>query len=351
MSTKTATARKVWLPKHGQWVHFTHRDTMRRKRLMEKASLAGHTAPPATTLPVDCTGNETVSCPMLGNNQYGDCGPVMCAHVDQIRTYGQGKPGFAEMSVNQDALVAQYEKVSGGDNGTDEDMLVGSQGIWTPAGGGIAGDATAVVADHLDVDVTDVALTQYCLDQFYAVNMAWSVPDAFLQGFAQGTVWPSAAIPDPNNGHFTPLADVGGPNDVDNASNGTPLAGFYRVWTWGAWAWVSPAFVASVDPECFVTFSALQFNKTTGYDSHGRHVSDQAAAWVAIGGNAQAVAPIVASFPPKAAAPAAAPGGGVTLTQAQSWASAGIAGASALLTKEEAGTLASQGLAEGWPKA
>jgi hypothetical protein len=346
MATKTVATRKVWLPKHGRWIHLHHRDVLRRKKPMAKAALV---APAATTLPVDCTGNATVSCPMLGNDQYGDCGPVMCAHVDQIRTYGRGQPGFTEMTVNQAALIAQYEQVSGGDNGTNEDILVGPSGIWTPAGGGIANDPTAVVADHLDVDVTNVALAQYCIDQFYAVNMAWSVPDAFLQGFAQGTVWAAAGIPDDNNGHYTPLADIGGPSDT---ADGVSLNGFYRIWTWGAWAWVSPAFVASVEPQSFVTFSALQFNKADGFDSHGRHVSDQADKWVALGGNAQAVAAVVAMFPPKPVAPASAPSAGtVTLSQALGWLQDAFANnRSFLLTTTQAAQLASQTLTTQWPK-
>jgi hypothetical protein len=304
MTQKTASTRKKWLPKHGQWVHFTHRDSMRRRKALPgEAPRPKAVAPagglPATSLPVDCTGDATVSCAMDANDTLGICGPAMCDHVDNIRSYGQGKPGFTQVTANLAALEAQYEQVSGGDNGTDEDMLVGDQGIWTSAGGGLAGDATAVVVDHLDLDVTDTALAQYCVDQFYGVCMAWSVPDDVLQGFALGEVFANADTPDPANGHFTPLADVGGPSTV--AADGTNVSGFYRLWTWGAWCWVSPAFVASVDPESFVTFSALQFNKADGYDSHGRHVSDQAAAWVAIGGNAAAVAAVVAQFPPKAA--------------------------------------------------
>lgn len=304
MTTKTATTVKKHLPKHngGTWVHFVHRDTMRRKRPMAKASLPK--AVPATILPVDNTGNATVSCPMLGNDTVGDCGPVMMAHMSQIRTYGQGKSGFIAIVINQASLVAQYEQKSGGDNGTDEDMLVGSGGIATVAGGGVANDPTDIVVDHLDVDVTNAPLAQYCNDQFYGVHMAWSVPDAFLQGFATGTVWADAMTPDPNNGHYTPLSDVGGETTIVNEVN---LNGFYRLWTWGGWCWVSPAFVVSVDPECFVTFSPLQFNKATGYDSHGRHITDQAAAWVALGGNASIVNALAATFPPKVAPPAPPP--------------------------------------------
>lgn len=318
---------------------------------MARATLPGAdklTAPPATTLPIDCTGNATVSCPMDANDTLGICGLAMCDHVDGIRTYGQGKAGFTEIHANLAALIAQYEKVSGGDNGTNEDNLVGPSGVWTAAGGGLAGDPTAVVVDHLDVDVTNVPLAQYCLDQFYCVEMAWSVPDTFLQGFAQGTVWPAAGIPDDNNGHFTPLADIGGPSD---SSGNQSLNGFYRLWTWGSWAWVSPAFVASVQPECFVTFSALQFNKTTGLDSHGRHVSDQAEKWVLIGGNAQAVAAVVAAFPPKPAPPAAAPSTSTpTLAQVEAWVTAGLTSGSFLMTKAQAIAAATAGLTAGWPK-
>lgn len=283
MTTKTANVKKKWLPKHGRWVHFAPRSAMRKK--VEHPKCKPPPVVPTTTLPVDCTGNAGVSCPMLGNSEYGDCGPVMCAHTDEIRTYGQGQPGYSECAVDQTALVAQYEKVSGGDNGTTEDMLVGDDGIWMT---GIAGDATQTVVDHLDFDITNAPLTQYMIDNFFVVNMAWSVPDAFLQEFQTGASFLVAMTPDPENGHFTGQADVD--------ANGN-----YRLWTWGGWCWVSPEFIASVDPEAFVTFSALQFQKATGLDSHGRHVSDQAAAWVAMGGNEKKVATVVALFPAKAA--------------------------------------------------
>jgi hypothetical protein len=286
---KTSASKKKWLEKHGKWATFVHRDKMRRTSppgTRRRFALAPTCASiPVTTLPVDCTGNATVSCPMDGNDKLGDCGPVMCQHTDDIRTFGQGKPGFVQCATNLQALEDQYEQVSGGDNGTTEDMLVGSGGIWTT---GLAGDPTAVIVDHLDFDVTNVALTQYLVDQFYDVCIAWSVPDAFLQQFQLGASFLTAMTPDPENGHFTPLSDID--------ANGN-----YRLFTWGAWCWVSPSFVASVDPECFATFSPLQFSKATGYDSHGRHVSDQAAAWVAIGGDPSKVATVVAQFPAKAA--------------------------------------------------
>ena len=335
---KTASTHKKWLDKHGHWAHFTHRDVMRRNRPKRARAELPKTVPP-TTLPVDCSGNATCSWPMDGNDTLGDCGLAMCDHLDGTRSFGQGKAGFSEVVADVATLEAQYEKVSGGDNGTDEDMLVGSAGVWTAAGGGLAGNPKAVVVDHLDIDLTNGPLVQYCIDQFYGVCMAWSVPDDFLQNFATGASFLAADTPNPANGHFTPLTDV------DEGGNN-------RCVTWGSWCWVGPAFIASVDPEGFVTFSALQFN-AQGYDSHGRHVSDVAAAWVALGGNASLVNPVVASLPPKAApTPTPAPAtSGVTLAQAQAWAAAGIAGGDPLQTQEQATANAASGLAASWPTA
>ena len=347
---KTASTHKKWLEKHGHWVHFTHRDQMARKAPMAKAVLPK--AVPATTLPVDNTGNAAVSCPMDNNNVLGICGPAMMAHMTNIRTFGQGKTDFAELVVNLAALTSQYEAKSGGDNGTDEDMLVGATGIATAAGGGLAGDPTDIVVDHLDVDVTDVALTQYCHDQFYGVHVAWSVPSAFLSGFAQGTVWTAAGVPDPNNGHYTPLSDVAAPGTV---VDGVDIGGFYRLWTWGSWCWVSPAFIASVQPQSFATFSPLQFNKAHGYDSHGRHVSDVAAAWVALGGNASLVAAVVAQFPPKVApvvtppVPTPSATAKATYAEAVAWMTSGIQSGDPLQDQAQAVANASAGMAKAWP--
>jgi hypothetical protein len=290
--------KEVTLPS-GQVVKLFHRDDMKRKKGMAKASLPPQV--PTTALPVDSSGNGTCPCPLDGNGTYGNCGLCMCAHCDGLRTYGQGKPGFQILQAPQAPLVQQYLTVSGGDNGTDEDMLVGDTGGPGGAAGpgvwltGIAGDSTAVVVDHLDLsDGSDKALVQFCCDWFYCVCKAWSVPDQVLQTFVSGASFLTPLPYDAANGHFTPISDV-------------DASGNYRDWTWGGWFWESPEFMAATQPECFTTFSPLQFSKTTGYDSKGRHVSDVGAAWVSIGGNASIVAKVVAQFPAKAAPPAPAP--------------------------------------------
>jgi hypothetical protein len=288
------------LPKHGGIdVVFHHRDVFRKRHERPMASLpTAEKAVPATILPVDCTGNASVSCPMDLNNALGCCMEAMGCHVDNIWTFFRGIAGYVQSFFALPAIQSQYEAASGGDNGLDEPTLLTK--CWEP---GLAGVAAATYDDSLNVDVTDVALAQYCIDQFFHVCMMWSVPDAFLQNFVGGGVWASAATPDPANGHGTPLTDIAAPGTI---VSGTDIGGFYRLFTWGSWAWVAPAFVASVDPACFVVFSRRQFN-TNGYDAHGRHVTTQASAWVAIGGNAQIAAKVAAMFPAPGPAPAPVP--------------------------------------------
>jgi hypothetical protein len=280
----------------GQQVKFVHRDDM-RKVFRNRASLPK--AVPVTILPVDDSGDGTCPCPMDGNDTLGNCGSCMCAHTNGIRSFGQGKSGFNIIQAPVAQLESQYLTVSGGDNGTDESMLVGDNGgpggatgpgIWLT---GIAGNPVAIVVDHLDIDITDVPLVQYCHDQFYATCLAWSVPDAFIQNWTNGSSWLTAMTPDPANGHFTPLADV-------------TTQGYYRMFTWGGYNFVSNAFLASVQPQAFVTFSALQFN-SLGYDSHGRHISDVANSWISIGGNASIVNALITKYPPKTAPPTPTP--------------------------------------------
>jgi hypothetical protein len=301
VGTRCVVSRSVKrLPKHGNIeVVFHHRDTMRARHTHPKAEMpTAEKAVPATILPVDCTGNATVSVPMDGNNFLGDCMEAMACHVDNIWTFFRGIVGYIQSLFVEAAIEAQYTAASGGDNGLDEPTLLTK--CWAP---GLASQTAATYDDSLDVDLTNVPLVQYCIDYFFHVCQMWSVPDAFLQNFVGGGVWASAATPDPENGHGTPLSDIAAPGTV---VDGIDIGGFYRLFTWGSWVWAGPAFIASVDPAGWVTFSRRQFN-AQGYDAHGRHVTAVAAAWVAIGGNAAKVNAVVAMFPAPAPSPAPVP--------------------------------------------
>lgn len=346
------------LPKHGdREVVLHHRDTMRARHTHPRAELPGaERAVPATVLPVDCTGNASVSVPMDGNDRLGDCMAAMAAHVDNIWTCFRGLAGYVQSVFVLALLESQYEAASGGDNGLDEPTLLTK--VWGP---GIATQAAATYDDSLDVDLTNPALVQYCIDFFFHVCQMWSVPDAFLNNFSGGGVWATAQTPDPQNGHGTPLSDIAAPGTV---VDGVDIGGFYRLFTWGSWVWVGPKFIASVDPAGWVTFSRRQFNPQ-GYDAHGRHVTTVAAAWVAIGGNAAKANAVAAMFPvpapgpspvppPPTPGPAPAPTPpspvAATLTGAQAAVRAAFQAGLEVLDQGQAITVANDALATYWPR-
>lgn len=267
-----------FLPLLSKRVNFVHRNTMAKRLDRKGKRFALRTVPP-TTLPVDGTNGAQVQCPMDLNDQLGDCMEAMACHTDNIWTYGQGKPGFTQSQFDLTAIRQQYMQASGGDNGLDEPTLLNN--CWKP---GLAGIPAATFVDSLDFDITNTPLAYYLIDQFYAVQLMWSVPDQFINQFQTGAIFDNPMRPDPANGHGTPLADI-------------DASGRFRLWTWGTWCFVSPAFVASVEPQAFVVFSARQFNPATGLDSKGRHITAQAALWQAAGGNV--IPPsVIASFPP-----------------------------------------------------
>lgn len=271
------TTSSVLIPNLGHHAHFMHRDLMFNPHPLKKAV---RRAVPPTTLPVDNSNGQKCVWKMYDNDRFGNCGPVMMAHVDNTLTYGRGQEGWQESDFDVNKLDSQYEQVSGGDNGTDEDMVVNKIGKV-----GIAGDPKAIIIDALDFDVTNVTQAQYFLDQFLHTCMAWSVPNDFIQNFqGNGQKFLQPMTPNPDQGHFTPLIDV-------------DAAGNYSIPTWGTYFWSSPEFVASVQPQCFVMFSPRQFSLATGLDCKGRHITTQAQKWQAAGGNPIPIA-VINLFPP-----------------------------------------------------
>ena len=202
MTSPVFTDRNLrYVPRLQMYAHFTPRSQMTGSGMKRLKATSFRTPP--TVLPVDLSGNAGMVNRMYGNDQYGDCGYAMCKHVVDLWTYGRGQSGWTQAADDTAALVAQYLKKEGGDNGCDEDDLVGGEGVWMS---GLAGNPKQIVVDHLDIDVTDTALVQYLMSQGWPVEMAWSVPDAFLQQFTTAAVFASPMAPNPNNGHYTPLA-------------------------------------------------------------------------------------------------------------------------------------------------
>ena len=99
---RTATSTAKWMPKIGHNAVVTRRGSARESwsgvpwQYTASANFQA-IAVPATALPVDCTGNLSVQLPLLGDEVYADSGLVMCCHVDQILTHGQGKRSQARI--------------------------------------------------------------------------------------------------------------------------------------------------------------------------------------------------------------------------------------------------------------
>jgi hypothetical protein len=232
----------VTVPKLGIKAHFTNRHDMKRGHPIFRFCPYLHLplALPRPALPIDWTKNNTIDFPMDHNDQYGCCMEAGADHADRtfIGNTGVGtSPSLA-------GLLAQYKKVSGGDNGLDEGMLVNQ--CWMP---GLGGDTSANIVDALDIDPTDASLSQFAIANFFGILFMLSVPDAWINNFDTDYVWDqgSGVVANPNNGHGVWL------NGVDENGN-------YKVQTWGTHGWITPGGVSVCEPSAFIVFSLRMFN-------------------------------------------------------------------------------------------
>lgn len=279
----TASAKKKWLPNRGHFVHVHDRQKMKVGHPSRSFHLPLQTLTPPK-LPIDWTKGATLSYPMNGNDQYGDCMESAACHIDNTWTGNTG----TESVFDQNALIQQYLAASGGDNGLDEQTLLSS--CWKP---GLAGVSAATYVDVLDIDVTNSTLVQFAIQNFGAVLFMLDVPDEWLNGFNTGVVWDAPAVADQNNGHGVAWAGVDG--------NGN-----YRLLTWGTWCWITPNGVKSCDPSGFVVFSLRWFN-SQGVAPNGLTYDQLATLWVQCGGNPLPPNPFVQPPSPPPAPPPAPP--------------------------------------------
>ncbi len=283
----TATTRRVWLPQARHFAHFVHRDKLRRKNLRAAAG-----AWPVPTLPCGYTTVNNAIVPIDGNDKLGDCGEAMACHVDNVLTL---RATGSASTFSQSAIEAQYMKVSGGDNGLDEQQV--TEQIWAPPSG-IAGASPpgAVLYDHLDLVTLDAPTVQGAIGSQGFVCMAFSVPDAWINSFDPdgGAIWDAPAVPDPNNGHFVALVGV--------LANGN-----YILLTWGSWVELTPAGLQVCDAELFTGFSPRAFNPSTGIDFNGDTYASKAALWVSMGGNTLPPSPFPTPTPTPTPTPSPTP--------------------------------------------
>jgi hypothetical protein len=265
----TATTKRVWLPKLHRFAHFKDRHAMKIGHPTRRFRLTG--SYPAVSLPIDWTKNNTLSFPVYGNDQYGDCMYAAACHGDNTFTGNIG----SESSFDLNTIVQDYLQLSGGDNGLNEGQIVGA---WKQ---GLANNTAASIIDALELDPNDAPSMQAAIYFFGGILFMLDVPDAWYNSFTTGAIWDAPATGDASNGHGVWW------NGVDNNGN-------YKLQTWGTYGWITPAGVADCDPTCFVVFSSRWFNPQ-GIAPNGLSYSQLAALWTQFGGNPLPASPQPAS--------------------------------------------------------
>lgn len=248
-----------YVPALKRYVTFTDRQAMKKGHPPRRMHAPLRGSWPAATLPIDWA--KSLSFPILGNDQYGDCMYAAACHADQTMTGNVG----TESTFNEQTVIQDYLRLAGGDYGLDDSTLIPA---WQK---GIGSNPQATIVDTLSIDPTNVQLCQSAMQQFGFIFFEFAVPDAWINSFQTGAIWDAPARADPANGHGVIW------NGVDSNGN-------YKLQTWGSWVWITPAGVNECDPGAFVAFSQRWFN-SQGYAPNGQHITQLAAVWQSVGGN------------------------------------------------------------------
>lgn len=260
--------RKVLVPQLNRHAHFTDRHAMkaghphRRYKLFNGETRA---ALPPATLPIDWTKNNTLSFPYDDNDTLGDCEYAAAEHADNTFTGNVG----TQSVFDDTATRAAYLRLSGGDNGLDNGMIIGE---WENRG--LANIPQAKILDALDIDPTNAPMVQSAMQMFGGVLFQLAVPTAWINNFKTGYTWDAGPgiVAVPANGHAI-------------LWNGCQANGVYKLQTWGTYGYITPAGVKACDPTAFVVFSLRWFN-AQGVAPNGLTYDQLAAYWVQAGGKA-----------------------------------------------------------------
>lgn len=249
----------------------THTLTIPRHLKRQMAKLP---SPPAV---YDWTKGNTLSFPILGNDQYGDCYYAAVCHQSQTYTGNSG----TECSFDENAVIRRYLAIAGGDNGLDDGTIMPE---WK---GGIVGpNGPRKILDEMTVVPTDkqaIALAQWA---FGGTIFTASLLDSWLANPQPGQTWDAGGTPDPTAGHAMVL-------------NGKDADGTYRLQTWGFNPPIklTQAGLEAADPELIVAFSLDWFNPK-GYAPNGLHYTTLSPLWQTLGGVALPASPFPPPGPP-----------------------------------------------------
>ena len=283
---------------------------------------------------------------MLGNADYGDCVFAAGYHIVALETSNADDPVLGDPTLTQWAL-ADYSATTGfnpddpsTDNGADPQTIYE---YWTKTGfrngTKLAGTVAVNAADPLDVGQA-FALCENS-------NLAMGLPQAWVDGIGDlkpGDTWDVAGPSVDTNGHDVPVVDLD-PKGV-------------WIVTWGmrillTWAALAKYGTVAGGGELDALLTPDQLIKAQAKAPNGMNWAALVAGFDSIGGNVPAPVPVPPPAPvPKPPLPPtpAPPAQGVTLAQAQAWATAPFKSPNHMVSEKNVVTAITTALAKAWPK-
>lgn len=281
-----------------------------------------------------------------GNDSLGDCVLAEEAHFIGVQTGNAGQ--LYSYTVAQ--TVAAYSAIMGyvpGNPATDQgtDPIVCMNYFVQNA----YADGTKLDG-YAEVDATNQAEVQFAINAFGNLKMWVGLPDAWISTFpsSNGFVW-DVAPANANNGHCIGSPSYNSPRVVGSNNQGV------QVMTWGLIGTVTWAALASLFSDAGGGGLAVRVTpdwviKNSGKTPSGFAFSDLVNDFNSIFGKNIPVPPSPSPPAPPSPVPTPPSPSGVTLAEAQSWATASIVRGHPLLTRQTAVGLINTGLAANWPK-
>lgn len=197
---------------------------------------------------------------MDGNDQVGDC---TCADVDHEEKLMQVEAGNTEVVSSTVEVLAAYSAITGynpRDPSTDQGAeMQAVREYWQKTGFRLGG-VVHKIALFADLDVTNMTLVKWALDQFGAIGLGVNLPDSAQTQFGEGQPWTVVRGSGIDGGHAIALV-------------GYDTSWLY-ILTWGQVQKVAYDWFSTYVEEAWVSISTDFVNAKTGLDALGGTLHD-----------------------------------------------------------------------------
>ena len=206
---------------------------------------------------------------VLGNDQYGDCGPAGAYHLLQAQAANVGQT----IVPTTDQALALYTAVAGfnpSDPSTDTgvvltDLLTYWQKTGIPYTAADGSTATDQIAGYASLDISSVAQMRYAAYTFGGLYLGLNLPAACEQNTSNWNFGPGESIA---GGHCVILAGEGGAGG--------------KIGSWGMWIPTNWEFLLSYLDEAYITVSAAFVDGASGKSPTGLDLAGLTAAMQAV---------------------------------------------------------------------